>query len=246
MSEAQKQKITPVFDILEEAIKIWWKNLKKFIMVYLIGFFFTLIPLLVVLFFYGLGGLLGPNPGFIWHLWLVLISIVGFAFALYFFIRAYMALFLVVKKNFEGNEATTYKETAPLFWPYLGLVLMTAVFVALWSLLLIIPGIIYAIFYSLAVYVFFFEGKYGLKAIRRSIKLVNDYWWPVFGRLIVVGLIFWAVMVVIAIPLSFASYNGVFYQIWNGLIQVINFLLGPIILLFMYRIYKDLAKIKPA
>jgi hypothetical protein len=246
MTEQTKVKITPVFTLLAEAVKIWGKNLRKFIMVYLVGIFFALLPLLAILVVYSLSNLMGNTAELAWWLLLILVSIVGGIFAFYFALRAYMALFLLVKKNYVGDEMLIFKETAPLFWPYVGLVLLTAGLVLLWTLLLIIPGIIYSIFYSLACYAFFFEGKTGMTAIRRSIQLVRGYWWPVLGRFIVLGVVLWLVMLIISLPLSFTSLNSNFYQIWSGVIQVINFLIGPIALLFTYQIYKDLVKIKPA
>jgi hypothetical protein len=114
----------------------------------------------------------------------------------------------------------------------------------LWTLLLIIPGIIYSIFYSFAVYAFFFEDKRGMTAVRRSLNLVKDYWWPVFGRFLVLGIIFWIFMVLISVPLGLSNDKSVFYQIWNIFIQVVNFLVGPIALLFSYQIYQDLVKLK--
>jgi len=242
MDQEKKPKLTPVFNILETALKIWWKNLKKIIGVYFWGILFAIIPLIVVFAFYGLSIWLGQSITLSFKIAAVVVSVVGILLALYFSIRAYMAVFLLVKKDFQGNELVIYKETKKLFWPYLGLTILTTIFILLWTLLLIIPGIIYSIFYSLAVYVFFFEDKRGLAAIRRSLNLVSNYWWPVFGRFLFLGLLVWIFTIIISIPLIVD--NTIFVSFWNGLIQVINFLIGPIVLLFTYQIYQDLVKIK--
>jgi hypothetical protein len=244
MEQEKKPKLTPVFTLFETALKIWWKSLKKIIGIYFWGILFALIPLVIVFVFYGLTTWLGTNVTLGFKISAAVISAVGVLLALYFSIRAYLGVFLLVKKNYQGNELEIFKETKKIFWPYLGLTILTTIFVLLWTLLLIIPGIIYSIFYSFAVYAFFFEDKRGMAAIRRSISLVNNYWWPVFGRFIVASLIVWIFTVLISIPLSFAPEHSIFVGIWSAVIQVISFLIGPIILIFSYQIYQDLVKIK--
>ncbi len=244
MTEDKKPELTPVFVNLESALKLWWKNLKKFIFVYLWGLFFALISLAIVAVFVGLDYWLGRGNNTPLHILTIAVAIVGFLFALYFSIRSYMGMFLLVKKNYEGEEFAIFQETGQYFWPYLGLALLTAIFVLLWCLLLIIPGIIYGVFYSLAVYVFFFEDKRGLAAIRRSVRLIEGYWWPMFGRYVVIGLLSWLVMIVVSAPLAGSDIHSAFYQIWNMVVQIVSFLIGPIVLIYTYNIYQDLVKIK--
>jgi hypothetical protein len=56
-------------------------------------------------------------------------------------------------------------------------------------LLLIIPGIIFAIFLTVVIPVFLFENKRGTEAISRSWKLVSGNFWHVLGTVIVAGII---------------------------------------------------------
>jgi len=244
MGQEAKAKLTPVFTILEQAIKVWWRNLKKFILVYLWGLLFTLIPVVVVFLFFSLDSWFGPINTVSFRVLGLLILIIGALFALYFSIRTYISIFLLVKKDYHGQELDIFKESAKYFWPYLGLVVLTTIFILLWTLLLVIPGIIYSVFYCLAVYAFFFEGKTGLAAIKRSVHLVGSYWWPVFGRLVVLGIVMWLLMMIVSLPVSFVTENSIFFHIWNAITQIISFLIGPIVLLFTYHIYQDLVKIK--
>ena len=239
-----KPKMTPVYELLETAIKVWWKNLSKFVTVYLWGILFALIPgviigavFLIVYIFYESSNAIAPVP-------FILLGIICFVFVMYFIVRAYMGMFLLVKKNFEGNELEIFKETKKYFWQYLWLGIITTVFVVLWTLLLIIPGIIFSIFYSFAVYAFFFEDLNGMAAIRRSTALVKNYWWPVFGRFIVVGVVIYIFTLVVSIPLLFTSDKSVFYYIWSTIVQLLNFLVAPISLLYFYQMYQDLVRIK--
>ena len=240
----KKQKLTPSLIILEGAIKEWWKNLAKFVMVYLQGVLYALIPMAIILVFAILNAKFGDGVSVIFSAASAIVVVISILAIIYFLIRAYMGIFLLVKKNYAGEPKAIFKETERLFWPYFGLSVLTMIFVLLWTLLLIIPGIIFSIFYGFAAYVFFFEGQKGMAAIRRSVQLVKGYWWPVFGRFLVIGLATWAVTMVFSCPMYFVSEDSAFFAVWNGLMQVVSFLIGPAVLLFTYTIYKDLVKIK--
>ncbi|MCX6795049.1 MAG: hypothetical protein NTY31_03660 [Candidatus Falkowbacteria bacterium] len=115
----------------------------------------------------------------------------------------------------------------------------------LWTLLLIVPGIIYSVLYSFACYALFFEDKRGLAAIRRSVQLVTGYFWPVFGRFLFIGVIVWFFSIIISIPsMSLVNANSLFVSLWTGIVQVISFLIGPIVLIYTYNVYTELVKIK--
>lgn len=245
-----KPKLTLTYDLLEGAVKTWWKNLGKFTSVLLWGLLFTIIPvvvgavLLVVdrVIIGKLDSMAGLQVSFL-ILSIILLFACFLAF-IYFAIRAYMGAFLLVKKNYTGDELKIFKETKKYFWSYFWLSILTTVFVLLWALLLIIPGIIFSIFYSFAVYAFFFEGLTGMEAIRRSVNLVKNYWWAVFGRFIVIGIALYIFIMITSIPLYFVDENSSFALIWGAIVQIISFLIGPISLLYFYQIYQDLVKIK--
>jgi hypothetical protein len=243
MKENNQPQLTPIADNLRAALQTWWKNLKKFVLIYCWGLLFSLMSLAVVFIFLGLDHWVGQN-NLPLHILAILLAVLGTLAAIYFYIRTYISMFLLVKKNYAGEEFSIFKESGQYFWPYLGLAVLTFVFVLLWCLLLIIPGIIYSVFYSFAVYAFFFEDRRGLKAIRRSVQLVSTYWWPVFWRYVVITLALWAVMLIITIPLHFSSVDSAFSQVWRMIMQVVEFLIGPIVMIYSYNIYQDLVKIK--
>ncbi len=242
-----KPKLTPVFTMLESAIKTWWQNLGKFVQMYLWGLVYALIPMAII----ALGMIINNwRGGDLMSSFLAVkisFSVLG-ALAviamIYFMLRAYTGIFLLVKNNYQGEILTIFKETKNVVLPYLALAVLTTIFIFLWTLLLIIPGIIFSIFYSLAIYVFFFEGKKGMAAIKRSTELVKNYWWAVAGRYLLFGLIMWVVMMIFSAPLMMVPEKSLPWQILNAIYQIINMLIGPIALLFSYQIYQDLVKIK--
>lgn len=247
--EAKKEKITKpklssVYDLLEGAIKIWWKNLVKFIKVYLWGLLYSLMPAVLGIIIVVIMAKSNVNNNLLIAIPLILFFFCCVFATIYFIIRSYISFFLLVKKNYEGNELEIFKETKKYFWPYFWLSVLTSVLILLWALLLIIPGIIYSVFYSFAVYVFFFEGLRGMKAIKRSISLVKNYWWEVLGRFAVIGIVLYVVMMIVSIPLYMTDQNSLFYEIWTGVTQVFSFIIAPVSMLYFYQIYKDLVVIK--
>ncbi len=237
-------KLEPVFNTFEAALKTWWQNIKKIVLVYLWGLVYALIPMAVVAVLLGVGFWLGDRAGMGFRVSAVIIAATGFIISLYFLIRSYMGIFLLVKHDYKGLEKKIYAETKEMFWPYIGLVLLTTVFIILWTMLLIIPGIIYSVFYSFACYALFFEDKRGMAAIRRSSQLVTGYFWPVFGRFMFIGLVIWIFSMLISIPGSFTADSSFASSLWGGLVQVLNFLVGPMVLIYTYSIYTQLVKIK--
>lgn len=240
----KKTKLAPVFDTFEASLKTWWKNLKKIIGIYLWGLLYALIPMVAIAILLGINYWLGDTVGVGFRIATVIISILGFLASLYFFIRAYIGIFLLVKNDYAGKEKNIFAETRSFFWPYVWLVILTSIFVLLWALLLIIPGIIYSVLYSFACYALFFEDKRGMAAIRRSVQLVSGYFWPVFGRFLFIGVIVWFFSMLLSVPISVTDEHSLFNSIWSGVVQVVSFLIGPIVLIYTYNIYKELVKIK--
>lgn len=66
--------------------------------------------------------------------------------------------------------------------------LLAALIVSLGMLLLLIPGIIYAIYYLFVNYAVIFRDKSGMGALRYSKALVKGRWWRVFGRIVAISM----------------------------------------------------------
>ena len=63
------------------------------------------------------------------------------------------------------------------------------------SMLFIIPGIIFSIWFAFSTYVLVSEDLRGMNALFRSKQLVDGYWWKVLWRFIVMGLIVIAIFI---------------------------------------------------
>lgn len=71
---------------------------------------------------------------------------------------------------------------------YLGLLIVLGIFLIGLSFLLIIPAIIFFVYWLLSSYVLFDEQKGILYSLKRSRKLIKGNWWKVFGYVILTGI----------------------------------------------------------
>ncbi len=238
-----KTKLTPVFDMVEESCVTYFHNFKKFIGVYLYGLigFIPLVVVALVYFLLALSTSLLDNVAL--RVILAVLMFFGLVWALYYGIRIRAAMILLIKNNYTSAKEN-FDLSKKYFWAYVWISILSTVVIGLWTLLLIIPGIIFAIYYLLYNYTFFFEDLKGMKALRRSKELIKGYWWAVCGRTLFIGLLAALLNILLALPLASMPEKSVGYGIYNGFINLIWALISPIIIIYSYDIYRDLKKIK--
>jgi len=118
------------------------------------------------------GGLIGILLNAIFIDIFIIIGSLAWFFILYYLIRLTLSLFLLIKHEYLGHEFKIYQESARYFWSYLLLQILFWLTLALWFLVFFIPALIFLVFYILTFFVFFFEGKRGLSAIKHSQRFV--------------------------------------------------------------------------
>ncbi|MBU0478607.1 DUF4339 domain-containing protein [bacterium] len=104
-----------------------------------------------------------------------------------------IGLIFAINNILEGSPADikeSYKTGFKKFFPYLWVSALVFMAVAGGLLLLIIPGIIFAVWFSLAGYVRIIEGIGGIAALKRSKQLVKGNWWYVLGAPLVCGIVY--------------------------------------------------------
>lgn len=128
-----------------------------------------------------------------------------------------------------------YTATSHLIWPMVYTSILVGLIVFFGTLLLIIPGIIFLVWYFFIFYAVAFENKTGLNALRSSKDLVVGRWWAMAWRMFLPTLIFGLSAsilqyVIITIP-TYLLQSTIIIGIINTLIgSVINSLLTPLIL----------------
>jgi len=237
--------ITGVFDLISKAFEVYKGKFWKFIGIMMIPVLGALPTVIVVGLFVGLNYLSMDSGAVLTFVRVILIilGLIGVVIFAVVSISAQAGLYILIKTDKEISVKEAFLQGKSMAWQFFVVNLLVGVFVLLWSLLLVIPGIIIAIYYSFATWILVDKGDRGINAIKKSKKLIRGYWWAVFGRLLAIQVI---LMIVNVLPLII--FGGTDNQGSKSLLTIvsnlISFLAAPLVLVYAYSIYKDLLNIK--
>lgn len=124
----------------------------------------------------------------------------------------------------------------PLVLPYLLVAILVGLAVIGGLILLIVPGIIFAVWFSLSSFTLILDNQRGTAALKASKGLVSGRFGAVFGRFLLLILTFIGIAIVGGIVI--AILPGVLKQIGSSALS--NFVLSPLGLIFTYLLYKEL------
>lgn len=131
-----------------------------------------------------------------------------------------------------------YKRSAPLILPLLWIILLNSLVVLGGFILLIIPGIIFSVWFMFSQFALIFENIRGAQALLRSKELVIGHWWRIFFySLIFSGGIF---IIHFFIEKAISFTPKIFYLLLSLALNI--FFLTPLLLIFFYVLYKDLLR----
>lgn len=229
--------LLPPRQIFSEAWRLYVRKLSDFVEMYLWGLIGVLPLIVTVSLSWFLFTYLKVESTPL-HLLFWLLSLAALALAIYYGSRAKIGLFLILKDE-SVKVKDHFIKSKDFFWPYLGVSLATGILIALALLLLIVPGVILAVFWSFAAMLIIMENKRGVKeAMARSKELVTGYFWPVFWRFLFIGIFALLIALVLNIPMSSLTDTG--KQAYTIVMNVFWALLSPLFLAYTYLLYKDL------
>lgn len=138
------------------------------------------------------------------------------------------------------SVANIIDDTEPQIWKFFWVGLVAGVVTMLWSLLLIVPGVIFGLYYSLAEYVFADTGKRPLDVMRLSRAYIKGYWWRTAAAFLVLGLISLLVyMVALIVEVVAGDVAGPIAM------TVINLIFVPYTVIYMGLLYERFKQLKP-
>ena len=155
-------------------------NVRTFILLAIIPMvvFLLAIPFVLIPFFmHGSSRTIG---GFI--AFLVVLAALAIAFV---FVPAITITQIASAKGQKMEFDDAIKQARPIVWRYLGLTLLTGLSVVLGLVLLIIPGLLAAFFFSMATYIFLDKKTGVTEAMRKSYELVKNNWVLVLSLFVV-------------------------------------------------------------
>jgi hypothetical protein len=183
----------------------------------------------------------------------ILLSLAAFVVSIWISI----ALALTIKnlyKNEPVDLKAIYRESYSKILSYFWISFLTGILILAGTILFIIPGLIFAVWFSFALYVLIFENIKGFKALKRSKELVKNYFWSVVWRWIA-PYVFYIVIIIgiIYIPIYFigllmgAPSAGLRTPppLWSSLISnIISVIAIPIFTSIGVILYHDLKREK--
>lgn len=155
----------------------------------------------------------------------------------------YIALVLAVMHPTYGAKKV-FAQSRKYFWRNLGAGLLTGIVIFAGMLLLIIPGVIFAVMFLFASHIVIYEDKGVRASMRRSKELVSGNWWNTFGKFIALMIIFLGISIITQIATGgyadmYASVIPISTHIANILTET---LLMPVLVAYIYSMYQDLRK----
>jgi hypothetical protein len=149
------------------------------------------------------------------------------------------------------NIIKQYKSSFGFFWSFV--LLMIILILATYGsfALFIIPGIVISVYVLFSIFTFTVDGKRGIASMVESFRLVQGYWWQVFGRMLFLALIFIGLGILLEIIIFILALVGS-----HIVPSVILAICAPIILfvfdicaaslstVYTYNLYKSLKEVK--
>ncbi len=198
------------------------------------------IALMAALFYltYSFSSKLGSIASIAIYVILGIVALFAIIIAVYAYLIAQVGTYLLIKnKDSDPKIWPTFKVARSQAISFFETNALASIFIFLWTLLLIVPGIIMGIYYNFVAWIFMFEGLKNKAAMRRSKELVKGRWWSVFGRLFLFGFTVWLVLV---IPSMFIEEKSTADKIYSFIVDVISLIITPFSLAYGYHIYKSL------
>ncbi|MBI4087172.1 hypothetical protein HY416_04345 [Candidatus Kaiserbacteria bacterium] len=147
-------------------------------------------------------------------------------------------IFFTADPSRYPSAASAYSHAKTYFFPYLFVGLLTGLAIMGGMILLIVPGIVIAVWFAFSQYTCLLEEKNGFEALRASRTLVVGRWGAVFTRLLVfVAIYILATFAFMSIIDQAISDDALSAGLSNLLLVIV---LTPISTIYPYLLYKDL------
>lgn len=106
------------------------------------------------------------------------------------------------------NIKTELLHAKPVFWPSIVASILAGLIIIVGTFLLVIPGIIFSIWYAFVFYAVILDKKGATESLKESKNLVVGRWWSVLWRLLAPGVVFGLLTIIIQGILGLTTYFG--------------------------------------
>jgi len=132
------------------------------------------------------------------------------------------------------NSATLWRLGLHYWFPYMVLSIVINALVFFGLILLIIPGVVFAVRAAFAAFELLLNQKNPLDAIESSWRSTGEYMWVLLAGFIIITIALYLPYIII---FKIINPNGLFYWVMDAVSGVIYSILDIIFIIFAYRIY---------
>lgn len=133
------------------------------------------------------------------------------------------------------DTKTSWRLGAKFWLPYVIMSVFVGVAVALGLILLVIPGIIFAVRYAFSEFDLLLNQSKPLDAMKHSWDLTKEYMWVILGGYVVITLVLYVPYYLIA---SLFDESSVFYWVLVTVLNIVYSVLGVLYTIFAFRVYE--------
>lgn len=163
---------------------------------------------------------------FIFTIILAVVSIVG-------------AIALLYTAAGTKEPVDAYQKGLNKFFPYLGVQIVHGLIILGGLILLVVPGIIFGIWFCFAGYILVLENKGIIASLGQSKKYVTGNWWSVLGRIIILVVVLLILRIAGAV-VAFVFTPLHFLFVPQLIIAAVNLVAAPFGVIYLYLLYKNL------
>ncbi len=184
----------------------------------------------------GFLGFSSASSGLLMGIVMLVGGIIGF-FALFIAIAwGQTALLYAIKDSEEGiGMREAYRRGWDKILSYWWVTILAVCIILGGLFLLIIPGIIFAVWFSFALFVLVSEDTKGMNALLKSREYVRGKWWGVFWRLLSITILGILVSVIPTLIVDAFGNPGVTEVVRS----VIGLFVGPFVMTYSFFVYKN-------
>lgn len=226
-------------DLLKQSWNIYKANFKIFVKLVALSIAFLLLVVLcgaVLLALLAQGG---------FSLVLIIVAIVSVIIIMVTQVWVQISLLLAVKSILAGEETSSARvllsKAKPFILPFVVLSLITMFITLGGYMLFVIPGVLFAIWFSFSMFVLVEEKWRGMEALLASRDYIKGYVLKVFVRWLLFGIIAW--LITSLVPIIFEvldlAWIGTVYSVAVGLF------VGHLTIVFGYLLFRAVKAHKP-
>jgi hypothetical protein len=182
------------------------------------------------------------DHSFIFRLQLFAIACVATLVAVVIGSLSYIAQVKLISTNKFGSLKESFSNSIPYVYAYVVLMVCIGLSVLFGTVLLIVPGVIFAVWFMFAPLVLITSDTKGVKALKKSKSLVHGIWGPVFFR--VIALMAFSLLLSIVSNVFIDFLEKLFSMNESNASMIVDLLyqliVTPFAIVYMYELYKNL------